>query len=132
MPSYDWTCQVCSRPNSKQVEACPNCGCPAETTGGDIEHRKQLYAGPLHGATGNEQLSDGTFANIQGHPYLCSKCGHNRCRIGEIRASGGFMSAVFEVQTERFSYVACSRCHHAEFYACEASVLGMVVDYFVG
>lgn len=42
------------------------------------------------------------------------------------------MSAVFEIETERFSYVSCARCRDTEFFACEVSALGMVFDFFLG
>jgi len=132
MPSYDWTCPVCRHPVSKDHTTCANCSCPAEVTGEEVERRRALYAGPEFGAESHEPLTDGTLAAVNGHPYTCPKCHHNRCRVGEFRASGGFVSAVFEVQTERFSYVACTRCRYTEFFACEASALGMVFDYFVG
>jgi predicted nucleic-acid-binding Zn-ribbon protein len=132
MPSYDWNCPVCKHSVSAASAACHNCGCPAEVTGEEVERRRSIYAGPEFGAEPHEPLTDGTLASVNGRPYSCTKCQHNRCRVGEIRASGGFVSAVFEVQTERFSYVSCARCRHTEFFACEASVLGMVFDYFVG
>lgn len=132
MPDYDWTCPVCRFPVPGSETTCSNCGCPTEVTGVEVEQRKSLYAGPEYGAEPHEPLTDGTLAAVAGHPYSCPKCRHNRCRVGEIRASGGFMSAVFEIETEQFSYVSCARCRYTEFFACEASALGMVFDFFVG
>ena len=132
MPTYDWTCQVCKHPVSAGTSNCANCGCPCEVTGEEVERRRAGYAGPEFDATENEPLTDGTLANVFGRRYSCTKCRHDCCKVGELRASGGFVSAVFEIQTERFSYVSCARCRHTEFYACEASALGMVFDYFVG
>jgi predicted nucleic-acid-binding Zn-ribbon protein len=132
MPSYDWTCPVCKSPVARSDCACANCGCPAEVTGAEVEQRRSVYAGPEYGTEPHEALTDGTFAVVGGHPYSCIKRRHDRCRVGEIRAAGGFVSAVFELQTERFSYVSCARCRYTEFFACEASALGVVFDYFVG
>jgi predicted nucleic-acid-binding Zn-ribbon protein len=132
MPSYDWTCPVCKHPALAASAACQNCGCPSEVTGEEVERRRSIYSGPEFGAEPHEPLTDGTLASVNGRPYSCTKCHHDRCRVGEVRASGGFVSAVFEIQTERFSYVSCARCRHTEFFACEASALGMVFDYFAG
>ena len=132
MPTYDWTCPVCKHPVPQTSHSCDNCSCPAEVSGEEVERRRALYAAQEYGAEPHEALTDGTHASVNGNSYSCPKCHHNRCRLGEIRASGGFASAVFEIQTERFSYVSCARCRYTEFFACEASALGMVFDYFVG
>lgn len=65
------------------------------------------------------------------HPnYKCHKCGNTDYKTGEIRATGGILSKIFDVQTERFSYVSCSRCTHTEFYKTKSSQLGNIFDFF--
>lgn len=106
--------------------------CPVEATGSEIEQRRAVYGSVPSGpeAPPPPKIEDVPLPLKK--PYCCSKCGHNIGRVGELRGSGGFVSAVFEVQTERFSYIACGRCSYTEFYQCEASALGMLFDFLVG
>lgn len=62
--------------------------------------------------------------------YTCIKCGNKTYEVGEIRATGGIISKIFDVQTEKFSYTACSRCSFSEFYKAKSSQLGNVFDFF--
>ncbi|MCA3022993.1 MAG: zinc ribbon domain-containing protein [Alphaproteobacteria bacterium] len=64
-------------------------------------------------------------------PYACSKCGHGEYEAGEIRASGGGWSAIFDFETERLSYVACTNCQHTEFYRTRVGNLSRVVDFLM-
>ena len=64
--------------------------------------------------------------------YSCPKCKGTDFDVGEIRASGGVLSAMFELQNKRFSYVACKRCKYTEFYRAEVGKLQQVLDLFVG
>lgn len=63
--------------------------------------------------------------------FACAKCGHNECEVGEIRTSGGPWSAIFDFNTERFSYVACARCSYTEFYKTRLRNLSRVVDFML-
>jgi hypothetical protein len=62
----------------------------------------------------------------------CPKCRCNIFDTGEIRASGGALSAMFDLQNRRFSYVTCKRCRYTEFYQTELSSLQKALDLFVG
>ena len=64
--------------------------------------------------------------------YVCPKCQGTEFDVGEIRASGGMLSAMFELQNKRFSYVSCKRCKYTEFYRAELSKLQQTLDLFVG
>ncbi len=64
--------------------------------------------------------------------YICPKCKGTDFDAGEIRASGGFLSALFELQNKRFSYVSCKRCKYTEFYRAELGKLQSVLDLLVG
>jgi uncharacterized protein len=64
-------------------------------------------------------------------PWQCAKCGHLEFKTGEIRASGGGLSSIFDVENERFSYVSCADCAYTEFYKLELSVLQSVLDFGV-
>ena len=62
--------------------------------------------------------------------YVCPKCKCTTYDIGEIRASGGFWSKIFDVQGSKFSRVTCTRCKYTEFYMGDTSTLGNVFDFF--
>ena len=32
--------------------------------------------------------------------YTCPKCGNTQCNVGEFRATGGFLSKIFDVQSK--------------------------------
>ena len=132
MPGYNWTCHVCRTPNSKEETHCIQCSCPAKASGIEIQQRLKAYTGPIHESAVDTPLADGTQAQTGKQAYCCSKCGHNRCRVGNIRTSGSFLSAVFEVESERFCYIACGRCRYTEFYQCDSSALGQMFDFLVG
>lgn len=62
--------------------------------------------------------------------YRCPKCSNHRCKVGEMRAAGGFWSKIFDVQGSRFSAVTCANCSYTEFYKTDTSMLGNVFDLF--
>ena len=65
-------------------------------------------------------------------PYACVKRGCAEYRMGEIRASGGIFSSLFDFATERFSYVSCDQCRYTEFYQANLRELSRVVDFLMG
>lgn len=71
------------------------------------------------------------MTNEKRRPYACSKCGHGTFESGEIRTSGGVWSSLFDFETERFSYVACAKCLHTEFYRTRLGNLSRVVDFLL-
>jgi predicted nucleic-acid-binding Zn-ribbon protein len=62
--------------------------------------------------------------------YLCPKCENTQCETGEFRATGSFLSKVFDVQSKRFSTVTCTRCKYTEIYKADSSTLGNIFDFF--
>jgi len=62
--------------------------------------------------------------------YGCPKCGQTFCEIGEMRATGGFWSKIFDVQGAKFSSVTCQNCKYTEFYKADSSLLGNIFDLF--
>ena len=62
--------------------------------------------------------------------YTCPKCGNNTYETSEFRATGGFLSKLFDVQSKRFTTVTCSRCTYTELYRAQSSTLGDVFDFF--
>jgi len=66
------------------------------------------------------------------NPWKCLKCENNTFETGELRATGGFLSKLFDIQTEKYSTVTCKNCGFTEFYKRSSSVVGHVVDFMVG
>ena len=62
--------------------------------------------------------------------YTCPKCSNATCEAGEFRASGGGISAFFDLQNKRFSTVTCTRCRYTEIYQTELSSLSKILDLF--
>jgi len=61
--------------------------------------------------------------------YLCPKCENTAFESSEMRATGGFLTKVFNVQTKRFTTVSCTRCHYTELYKADSSTLGNIFDF---
>ena len=64
--------------------------------------------------------------------FKCPKCGESRCETGQVRMSGGGISAFFNLENKRFSTVTCARCGYTEMYKGEVSGLAKVFDLFGG
>ena len=62
--------------------------------------------------------------------YVCPKCGNTQYETDEFRATGGFLSKVFDVQSKRFTTVTCTRCKYTELYKASSSMLGNIFDLF--
>ncbi len=62
--------------------------------------------------------------------YRCPKCSNSTYEIGEFRATGGFLTKVFDIQTKRFSTVTCGRCKYTEIYKADSSMLGNIFDFY--
>ena len=66
---------------------------------------------------------------MQGINFKCVKCGHRQCEINEFRATGGFWTKIFNVQSKRFTTVSCAQCKYTELYQAPSSKLGNVFDF---
>ncbi len=64
--------------------------------------------------------------------YRCAKCGHDAFESSEFRATGGFLTKIFDIQSKRFTTVTCTHCKFTELYQTSQSNLGNVVDFFTG
>lgn len=62
----------------------------------------------------------------------CPKCAGRTCEVSEMRAAGGFLSAVFDVQSRRFTSVTCTNCKYTELYKTESSGIGKIFDFLTG
>lgn len=67
---------------------------------------------------------------MKGLDYVCPKCSHNLYDISEFRATGGFLTKIFDIQSKKFTTVTCSRCQYTELYRTDSSMLGNIFDFF--
>src|SRR6218665_42612 len=105
MADYIWTCLACEQGNEANATTCMRCHCPSTPNATEVEAHKAQ------------------FTSTQGKPYQCFKCAHDQYQTGETRNSGGILSSLFEVETEKFSFISCARCGYTEFYRHERSML---------
>jgi len=110
MSAYAWRCKACDSANQSGTDVCVTCGCPATSSAVEVE----AYAA--------------NYRASHGKKFECAKCGHLECDVGEMRASGGILSSVFEVESEKFAYISCKRCGYTEFYRGERSILQNIFD----
>jgi hypothetical protein len=61
--------------------------------------------------------------------YKCPKCNNGEYETGEFRATGGFFTKLFDVQSKRFTTVTCTRCRYTEIYQADSSMLGNIFDF---
>ena len=61
--------------------------------------------------------------------FACSKCGGSEYSRKEMRAEGGFLSAAFDVSTNRFVAVSCKRCGFTELYRKDIAGAAKVFDF---
>jgi uncharacterized protein len=62
--------------------------------------------------------------------YSCPKCHHTTYKLGEMRATGGTLSKIFDIQNQKFTSVSCERCTYTEFYKTKTSAISNVFDFF--
>ena len=67
---------------------------------------------------------------MQNLNYICPKCSGSKYEISEMRATGGFVTKLFNIQSKRFTSVTCERCRYTEFYKADSSMLGNIFDFF--
>ena len=62
----------------------------------------------------------------------CPKCGHAETDVGAISTTGGGLSKLFDIQTNRFDVVSCTTCGYSELYRGDTSGASDIVDVFLG
>jgi predicted nucleic-acid-binding Zn-ribbon protein len=62
--------------------------------------------------------------------YTCPKYKNTQCEVDEFRATGGFLTKIFDIQSKRFTTVTCTRRSYTEIYKTKSSMLGNVFDFF--
>lgn len=62
--------------------------------------------------------------------YQCLKCNHSKFEEGEIRATGGFWSKLFNVQNRKFITISCEKCGYTElFNKSKSGTMENVLDF---
>lgn len=61
--------------------------------------------------------------------YSCPKCGGTQHTNNEMRAEGGFLSAAFDISTNRFTAVSCDRCGFTELYRTNVGTGSKLFDF---
>ena len=62
--------------------------------------------------------------------YKCPKCDNTAYDVGEMRATGGTLSKIFDVQNKKFTSVTCTRCSYTEFFKAKTSAMSNIFDLF--
>ena len=62
--------------------------------------------------------------------YKCPKCNNTAYDVGEMRATGGTLSKIFDVQNKKYTSVTCTRCSYTEFFKAKTSALSNIFDLF--
>ncbi len=63
------------------------------------------------------------------YKYQCPKCGNRKYDVDEFRATGGFWTKIFDIQSKHFTTITCTKCKFTEIYKEEASKMGNVFDF---
>ncbi|GAB2519837.1 zinc ribbon domain-containing protein [Lysobacter humi (ex Lee et al. 2017)] len=63
--------------------------------------------------------------------FSCVKCGGTEYSRNEMRAEGGFLSAAFDISTNRFIAVSCERCGFTELYRQGVGGGAQLFDFLV-
>jgi predicted nucleic-acid-binding Zn-ribbon protein len=61
--------------------------------------------------------------------YSCPKCKNRTFSVGEMRATGGILSKIFDVQTQKYTSITCDRCKFTEFYKASTKALSNIFDF---
>ena len=62
--------------------------------------------------------------------YKCPKCDNDTYTVGQMRATGGTLSKIFDAQTQKYTSVTFDNCTYTEFYKAKASAISNVFDLF--
>ena len=110
-----WICPACDYELPDGHERCVRCACPRDADQQVIDSCRARYNStrPMHEKAG----------------FVCMKCGGQSKESGELRASGGALSSIFDISTNRFRYVTCSACGYTEFYRADMGALGVAAEF---
>ncbi len=64
--------------------------------------------------------------------YICPKCQNDNFEQGQFQATGGTLSKLFDVQTEKFQTISCTKCGYTEIYKRVSGTGENVIDFLFG
>ncbi|MBN2806750.1 MAG: zinc ribbon domain-containing protein [Prolixibacteraceae bacterium] len=67
---------------------------------------------------------------MNSHQFNCPKCANTTYEVDQMRATGGPLAKIFDVQNKKFVTVSCKKCGYTEFYKGTTSTIGNVFDFF--
>ena len=73
-----------------------------------------------------------TSSNENVQYNVCIKCKHTEFHQGEMRATGGFWTKLFNIQNLKFKTLSCKNCGYTEMYKKNSSKSGNILDFFFG
>ncbi|MFC2107763.1 zinc ribbon domain-containing protein [Bacteroidota bacterium] len=62
--------------------------------------------------------------------YICPKCDNKHYQVGQVRATGSFVTKLFNIQNRKFTTITCTKCKYTEFFETTSSKLGNILDFF--
>ncbi|MDP1871887.1 MAG: zinc finger Ran-binding domain-containing protein [Gallionella sp.] len=68
MEHQDWTCSVCTQPNTAEAKECINCGCPADASSLEIKQRKLVYSKKHGYAASHSTFKTKAYISADGRP----------------------------------------------------------------
>ncbi len=63
--------------------------------------------------------------------FSCTKCGHSRFEVEEIRTTGK-ISRFLNIQNKKFTAIVCAGCGYTDLYRGDTSKLANVLDFLAG
>lgn len=67
---------------------------------------------------------------MESKKWKCLKCGNENFEQDEMRATGGALSKILDIQNKKFTTITCTKCKYTEFYKGNSSTLGNILDFF--
>ena len=64
------------------------------------------------------------------HGWSCPKCLHTHYETDQLRATGGMLSKIFDIQNKHFTTITCAQCTFTELYKTKSSNIENVFDFF--
>lgn len=66
------------------------------------------------------------------HSFSCMKCKNTSYEQGQFQATGNTLSKLFDVQTEKFITITCTKCSFTEIYKSTSSTGENITDFLFG
>ena len=64
--------------------------------------------------------------------FICAKCANTTYVSGKISTTGGILTKIFNLQSQKFITVSCLKCGYSELYKTATSGIENVADFLIG